>query len=73
MPGLSGQGLYRLIQEIDPETMRRLPLITEDPVAGDTRRFLSEHGVQFLKKPFKIQELLETIDTLFSRNQSLDC
>jgi signal transduction histidine kinase len=73
MPGLSGQGLYRLIQETDPETTRRFLFITEDPVAADTRQFFSEHGVQFLKKPFKVQELLDTIETLFSRNLLLDC
>jgi signal transduction histidine kinase/CheY-like chemotaxis protein len=73
MPGLSGQGLYRLIQEIDPEATRRFLFITEDAVAADTRKFFSEHNVQFLKKPFKVQELLEAIDSLFSRNQPLDC
>lgn len=72
MPGLSGQGLYRLVQEIDPEAKRFL-FITDDTAASDTRQFFSEHGVQFLKKPFKIQELLEAIDSLFGRNQPLDC
>jgi DNA-binding response OmpR family regulator len=65
--------LYRLIQEIDPEATRRFLFITEDAVAADTRKFFSEHNVQFLKKPFKVQELLEAIDSLFSRNQPLDC
>lgn len=73
MPGLSGQGLYRLIQEIDPEATRRFLFITEDAVAADTRKFFSEHSVQFLRKPFKVQELLEAIDSLFSRSQPLDC
>jgi two-component system cell cycle sensor histidine kinase/response regulator CckA len=70
MPGLSGQGLYRLIQDTDPQAARRFLFLTEETVAADTRQFFSGHNVQFLRKPFKIQELLETVDSLFSRNQS---
>lgn len=73
MPGLSGQGLYSLTQEIDPEATRRFLFITDDAVAADTRKLFSQHSVRFLRKPFKIHELLETIDSLFSRNQPLDC
>lgn len=72
MPGLSGQGLYRLIQDLDPHAKRRFLFLTGDPVPAGARAFFSEHGVHFLRKPFKVQDLLETIDDLFKRNQSLD-
>ena len=69
MPGLSGQGLYRLSQDLEPQAVRRFLFLTADPVPADTRQFFSERGVHFLRKPFKVQDLLETIDRLFDSNQ----
>ena len=69
MPGLSGQGLYRLAQDLEPQNTRKFLFLTADPVAADTRQFFSERGVHFLRKPFKVQELLDTIDRLFEPNQ----
>jgi signal transduction histidine kinase len=64
MPGLSGQGLYRLAQDLDPETTKRFLFLSGDIVPAETRQFFSERGVHFLRKPFTAQELLETIDRL---------
>jgi nitrogen-specific signal transduction histidine kinase/CheY-like chemotaxis protein len=69
MPGLSGQGLYRLAQDLDPEGARRFLFLTSEPVPADTRQFFSARGVHFLRKPFKVQELLEIIDRLFESLQ----
>jgi CheY-like chemotaxis protein len=69
MPGLSGQGLYRLAQDLEPQNSRKFLFLTADPVATDTRQFFSERGVYFLRKPFNVQELLETIDRLFEPNR----
>jgi len=68
MPGLSGQGLYRLSQDLEPETARRFLFLTAEPVPADTRQFFSERGVYFLRKPFKVHDLLETIERLFDSN-----
>jgi len=69
MPGLSGQGLYRLAQDLEPQNTRKFLFLTADPVAMDTRQFFSERGVHFLRKPFQVQELLETIDRLFDSHR----
>ena len=69
MPGLSGQGLYRLAQDLESEAARRFVFLTAEPVPADTRQFFSARGVHFLRKPFKVQELLETIDRLFDSYQ----
>ena len=69
MPGLSGQGLYRLAQDLESEAPRRFMFLTAEPVPADTRQFFSARGVYFLRKPFKVQELLETIDRLFDSHQ----
>jgi CheY-like chemotaxis protein len=72
MPGVSGQGLYRLVQELDPQATQRFLFFTSDPIPADTRRFFSEHRVHFLRKPFNGQELLRTIDHLFSQDEPPD-
>ena len=72
MPGFSGQGLYRLVQDMDPHSTQRFLFITADPVSADTRQLFSEHRVHFLRKPFKSQELLKTIDHLFSQDEPRD-
>jgi CheY-like chemotaxis protein len=65
MPGLSGQGLYRLAQDLEPRGAHKFLFLTSDPVPADTRQFFSVRGVYFLRKPFNVQDLLETIDRLF--------
>jgi len=72
MPGLSGQGLYRLVQDMDTNSKQRFLFVTADPVPADTRHFFSEHRVHFMRKPFNSQELLKTIDHLFSRDEPRD-
>jgi signal transduction histidine kinase/ActR/RegA family two-component response regulator len=68
MPGLSGQSLYRLVESGDPSAPERFLFITGDVVASN-RQFYAQNGAHFLRKPFRIQELLEAVDHLFSRNQ----
>lgn len=69
MPGLSGQSLFRLIESGDPTAPKRFLFITGDAVSSDNRHFYAQNGVHFLRKPFRIQELLEAVEALFSRNQ----
>jgi len=69
MPGLSGQSLFRLIESGDPSAPDRFLFMTGDVVASDNRQFYAQNGVQLLRKPFRIQELLEAVDHLFNRNQ----
>jgi len=72
MPGLSGQGLYRLVQDMDVHAAQRFLFVTADPIPSDTRHIFSEHRVHFLRKPFSSQELLKTIDHLFNRDEPRD-
>jgi two-component system, cell cycle sensor histidine kinase and response regulator CckA len=68
MPGLSGQKLFRIIETSNPELLRRFLFVTGDVVNAQTRRFFAQSGVQYLRKPFQIHELLECIDTMFRRD-----
>jgi len=69
MPGISGQRLYRLIESLNPELQHRFLFVTGDVVNAQTKRFFTQAGVQFIRKPFKIQDLLEAIENIFNRSQ----
>jgi two-component system cell cycle sensor histidine kinase/response regulator CckA len=70
MPGLSGQSLFRLVEGSDANAPKKFLFITGEVVANDKRQFYAQNGVHFLRKPFRIQELLEAVDYLFTRNQT---
>jgi CheY-like chemotaxis protein len=69
MPGISGQRLYRLVESLNLDMRNKFLFVTGDVVNTQTKRFLEQAGVQFLRKPFKIQELVEAIEGILSRNQ----
>jgi len=68
MPGLSGESLYRLMESHDPTVGERFLFVTGDIVPSN-RQAYSQNGLSYLRKPFRIQELLEAVDQLFSRKQ----
>jgi signal transduction histidine kinase/ActR/RegA family two-component response regulator len=67
MPGLSGQSLYRLMESSDPSISERFLFVTGD-VVSSTRHFYSQNGLNYLRKPFRIQELLEAVEQVVNRN-----
>jgi nitrogen-specific signal transduction histidine kinase/ActR/RegA family two-component response regulator len=69
MPGLSGQRLYRLVSSMNSKMRNRFLFVTGDVVNTRTKRFFGESRVQYIRKPFRIQELLDAIDGVLSRNQ----
>jgi CheY-like chemotaxis protein len=68
MPGVSGQRLYRLVESLNPALRNRFLFVTGDIVNAQTKRFFAQAGVSFIRKPFRIHELLEAIDGVISRN-----
>jgi CheY-like chemotaxis protein len=69
MPGLSGQSLYRLMESANPAMNQRFLFMTGDVITAQAKQFFTQSGVQFLRKPFRIQDLLEAVEGLFSRSQ----
>ena len=61
MPGTSGQELYRLVDNADPDLARRIIFITGDTVRPEARDFLKATGNPFLSKPFDLGELRKQI------------
>ena len=66
-PGLTGHSLYRLLESWMPAMNHRYLFISSDTMTARTWQFFSQAGVQFLQKPFRIQDLLEAVERLFNR------
>ncbi len=69
MPGLSGQRLYRLVESLNPKLQHRFLFVTGDVVNAQTRRFFTQEGVQYIRKPFRIQDLVDAIEGVLTENQ----
>ena len=69
MPGLSGESLFRLMESATASMNRRFLFITDNAITAQSRKFLVESGVRYLRKPFRIQDLLEAVEGLLSRSQ----
>ena len=72
MPGVSGQRLYRLVESLNSDLRHRFLFVTGDVVNAQTKRFFAQAGVQCLRKPFRIQELVDAIEGLLNRSQPLN-
>jgi PAS domain S-box-containing protein len=67
MPGLNGFALAAAIRERDADLADRLIFITGDTLSPATREALDQSGNLFLPKPFAIEQLELTIQTISKR------
>ena len=65
MPGCDGKETYRLLRDIDPNV--RVVLTSGYNEQDATERLMGQELAGFLKKPFRLDELLTMIRTLFVR------
>ena len=68
MIGLCGENLYRLMRSTSSANQKFL-FLTGDVVTPQARTFFAETGVQYLRKPFRIRDLIEAVEDLFIRYQ----
>lgn len=61
MPDLSGQDLYRLLEEQHPELTPRVLFVTGLAMARETESFLQKTGRPLLNKPFSSEDLLTAV------------
>ena len=72
MPGSSGQELYRLVEESDPDLAARFIFITGDTMSPDTNTFLSSVAADSLMKPIDITELRRRVAELHEVGKATD-
>ena len=58
MPRLDGQAFYRAVASKVPGLSRRIVFVTGDVVAADAEAFLEDSGCRWLRKPYRLADLL---------------
>jgi len=68
MPGgVSGADVHAWIAANRPELVARLIFITGDVVNDETAGMLARTGVPYVEKPFRVNQLLETVKQVFGK------
>ena len=65
--GATGADVYAWIVANRPELKDKMLFITGDTVNEDTLRALSATGAPYIEKPFRVQELMSTVEKIFGR------
>lgn len=69
-PGnVDGGGVYHWIKDNRPQLCRRIVFITGDIVNEETVTILKETGAPCVEKPFRVQDLLETVEKTIGKAQ----
>jgi DNA-binding NtrC family response regulator len=67
--GASGADVHAWIVAHRPELKYRMLFITGDTVNENTMKALQSTGVPYIEKPFRVQELINTVERIFGKAQ----
>ncbi len=65
--GVTGADVYKWILVHKPELKERMLFITGDTVNEETMKTLNDTGVPYIEKPFRVQQLVVTVEKIFGR------
>jgi DNA-binding NtrC family response regulator len=65
--GVSGADVHAWILAHRPQLKNRMLFITGDTVNEDTIKALVRTGVPYIEKPFRVQELMVTVEKIFGK------
>jgi DNA-binding NtrC family response regulator len=69
-PGdIDGGGVYKWIKVNRPELAQRIVFVTGDIVNEETVAILRETGAPCVEKPFRVQDLLATVESTIGKAQ----
>jgi CheY-like chemotaxis protein len=68
MPGLDGQHFYQALVQAGNPLSKRFLFVTGDVVAQHTQQFLEHHQLPHVAKPFRMEELKDSVRGLLSRD-----
>jgi DNA-binding NtrC family response regulator len=63
--GASGADVHAWVLSHRPQLKNRILFITGDTVNEDTMNALVSTGVPYIEKPFRVQELIQTVEKIF--------
>ena len=68
MPGeINGADVHKWICDHRPELCSRIILISGDTANSETQALLSESSTPCIEKPFRVQQLISTVETTFGK------
>ena len=68
MPGaVNGEEVHEWIQKNRPELKTRIILISGDTANSETQTFLAQSGTPCIEKPFRVQQLIATVEKTFGK------
>jgi len=68
MPGdINGADVHKWIRQHRPELGDRIILISGDTANKETQSLLSESATPCLEKPFRVQQLISTVESTFGK------
>jgi len=68
MPGaVNGAEVHEWIQKNLPELRSRIILISGDTANSETQAFLRQSGTPCIEKPFRVQQLIATVEQTFGK------
>ena len=68
MPGaVNGAEVHDWIQKNRPELKSRIILISGDTANSQTQTFLAQSGTPCIEKPFRVQQLIATVEKTFGK------
>ena len=68
MPGeINGADVHKWIRKHRPELCDRIILISGDTANSETQTLLSESSTPCIEKPFRVQQLISTVETTFGK------
>jgi DNA-binding NtrC family response regulator len=68
MPGdINGADVHKWIQNHRPELCERVILISGDTANSETQSLLSGSTTPCIEKPFRVQQLISTVETTFGK------
>lgn len=68
MPGaVNGAEVHDWIQKHRPELKSRIILISGDTANSETQTFLAQSGTPCIEKPFRVQQLIATVEKTFGK------
>jgi DNA-binding NtrC family response regulator len=67
--GASGADVHAWIVTHRPELKDRMLFITGDTVNEETLKALTNTGVPYIEKPFRVKDLIANVETIFGKAQ----
>jgi DNA-binding NtrC family response regulator len=65
--GVSGADVYTWIVANKPDLKEKMLFITGDLVNEETMKALTDTGVPYIEKPFRVQQLVSTVEKIFGK------